>query len=178
MRVREATGADAAALAAVHVASWKATYAGLLPQGYLDSLDAGDRLTWWEWRLAEPVRRGSALLVAEDGSGAVLGFGALWPNEELPEGTVELPQLYLLPSAWGQGIGRALMAGLVDRAAALGFGEIVLWVHPGNQRARRFYELFGWTDSGVIRTEEVWGVQVPEAQYRLKVPRDSDGLPA
>jgi GNAT superfamily N-acetyltransferase len=153
------------------VASWKATYRGLMPDEYLDNLSVHDRIGWWELRLTEPVRPRSALLVAEDDTGFVCGFGALWPNVESPAGVVELPQLYLVPSAWGHGIGYALMSKLAARAAELDYSEIVLWVHPDNARARRFYDSFGWVPSGEERTEEVWGVVVSEVQYRLAIRR-------
>lgn len=39
MLIRRAGPTDAPALAALHVASWKGAYAGLLPQDYLDRLE-------------------------------------------------------------------------------------------------------------------------------------------
>ena len=32
----------------------------------------------------------------------------------------------------------------------MGFAESVLWVLPGNARARRFYERRGWRDGGLF----------------------------
>jgi GNAT superfamily N-acetyltransferase len=178
MTVREARPADAPALAAAHVEAWQATYRGMLPDAYLESLTAHDRLPWWQDRLAAPERPGSTVLVAEDSGGTVCGFGSLWPSPNLPSGTVELPQIYLVPRAWGQGLGRLLMAGLLTRAEGAGFSAVVLWVHPGNSRARRFYEAGGWGPTGADRSEEVWGVTVPEVQYGISLAGLSRTEPA
>jgi RimJ/RimL family protein N-acetyltransferase len=50
----------------------------------------------------------------------------------------------------------------------MGFAESVLWVVPGNARARRFYERAGWATDGTERTAEVFGVTVPEVRYRRR----------
>ena len=50
MEVRWATADDAAAIAAVHIASWRAAYRGLLPDAVLDSLSLEARTDHWrEW---------------------------------------------------------------------------------------------------------------------------------
>ena len=55
--------------------------------------------------------------------------------------------------------------------AGRGHDEAVLWVVPGNTRARRFYERHGWTSDGVERPIEVAdGVSVPELRYRRSLP--------
>jgi RimJ/RimL family protein N-acetyltransferase len=41
----------------------------------------------------------------------------------------------------------------------------VLWVVPGNKRARRFYELAGWRHDGADRQLEILGVDVKETRY-------------
>jgi hypothetical protein len=50
----------------------------------------------------------------------------------------------------------------------MGFAESVLWVLPGNARARRFYEIAGWVADGTERTADVFGVTVPEVRYRRR----------
>jgi len=45
-------------------------------------------------------------------------------------------------------------------------------VLPDNARARRFYEVAGWTTDGTRRTSEVLGVVVPEVRYRRRLQDD------
>jgi len=48
--IRVATLQDAGAIARVHVESWQTTYAGIVPEAYLASLDVGQReASWREW---------------------------------------------------------------------------------------------------------------------------------
>jgi ribosomal protein S18 acetylase RimI-like enzyme len=70
------------------------------------------------------------------------------------------------PDAWGRGFGQALLLAATDALSEAGFREALLWVHPGNERARAFYERFGWGSDGGQRQEEVLGVLVPEVRYR------------
>jgi GNAT superfamily N-acetyltransferase len=162
--VRSASVEDARAIADVHTASWRVTYRGLVPDAYLDALTADDRLAAWiEWLTADPPGNGNQALVVEV-EGGLKGFATICSVGPSPP---ELGALYVDPSFCGCGLGRALMGSVVERVRAAGYSEMVLWVHPENARARRFYERAGWTDDEIDRVVPVWGVQVPERRYRL-----------
>ena len=45
--IRPATVDDAAAVAHVHVSSWRSTYRGLMPDAVLDSLSVERRAEFW-----------------------------------------------------------------------------------------------------------------------------------
>jgi hypothetical protein len=48
--IRAATQQDASAIAHVHVQSWLTTYAGIVPDDYLASLNEAERvLLWQDW---------------------------------------------------------------------------------------------------------------------------------
>jgi ribosomal protein S18 acetylase RimI-like enzyme len=163
--VRTACREDADAIGAVHVRAWRAAYPGLMPQAYLDGLDVGERRAFWRRGLAAPPP-GGHLMVACQGA-AVVGFAVCGP-EEFPEPTGR-GQVYALnvdPPAWGTGAGAALLAGAREHLVADGFAEAVLWVLPGNARARRFYERHGWRADALERPTEVFGVTITEMRYR------------
>ena len=82
---------------------------------------------------------------------------------------LEIYALNVDPDCWGQGCGRALLDAGVSALARAGFSKARLWVHPGNKRARDFYERAGWVVDGAEREQEVLGVQVPEVRYRLSI---------
>jgi ribosomal protein S18 acetylase RimI-like enzyme len=163
--VRPAGPDDAATIAHVHVAAWRAAYrGGLLPDRDLDQLTPEQREPSWQ-RLLDTPPPGVTVLVAERATG-LTGFVMVGPErdgEDPRRG--ELHALNVHPDAWGRGDGPALLdAG--TRTLAGSFDTAVLWVHPGNARARRFYERAGWTDDDDARTVEVWGLEVPEVRYR------------
>ncbi|GGT26686.1 GNAT family N-acetyltransferase [Nonomuraea spiralis] len=65
MRIRQATSADAGAIAEVHVRSWQAAYRGLVPQDHLDGMNAAARRPAWERWLARTAWPREGTLVAE-----------------------------------------------------------------------------------------------------------------
>jgi GNAT superfamily N-acetyltransferase len=68
--VRPATPADAEGITSVHVAAWRAGYAGLVPDVILAGLDPQERLARWRKRLADGA--GQVLVGVE--AGQVVGF--------------------------------------------------------------------------------------------------------
>ncbi|MER7501107.1 GNAT family N-acetyltransferase [Nonomuraea pusilla] len=168
MRIREATVADARAVAAVHVRSWQAAYQGLVPQDYLDGLDPARRLPGWERLLAETAWPGKGVLVAE-AEGDVVGFAGLTPtrdHDEDPASVGEITTIYLTPEAWGRGIGKGLMNVALGALARAGCREATLWVLDTNVRARRFYEATGWHSDGATKQDAMRGFTLTEIRYR------------
>lgn len=169
--IRQPAPEDASALGAVHVRAWQRAYrGGLMPDDYLDGLSADERATLWAEGLQHPPRARSARLVAEDEAGNVVGFITVGPADGDPHS--EDGEVYALnvdPDCWGRGCGQALLAAGVSALAEAGFTEAKLWVHPGNGRARDFYERAGWIVEGAEREQEMLGVQVPEVRYRLSI---------
>ncbi len=144
MTIRPATPDDAEAIAQVHVQAWRTTYRGLMPDAVLDALDVNQRAQRWRDIFANREPR-TAVLVAEDAAGRVVGFTSGGPGRDAdldPAYDGELYAIYVLQDHQRGGLGRALMAALVERLRAEGFCAMFLWVLDGNQ-ARRFYEAMG-----------------------------------
>ncbi|MDJ0770272.1 MAG: GNAT family N-acetyltransferase [Ilumatobacter sp.] len=167
--VREPTVDDADALGRVHVRAWQAAYrGGLMPDDYLDGLDEQERASMWRSGLERPPRARSLRLVGESASGNVVGFIVVGPADGDPAARVgELFAINVDPDEWGGGLGPALIERGVAALHRFGFDQAVLWVHPGNERARRFYAARGWIDDGVERHQTVLGVEVPEVRYSI-----------
>lgn len=171
VRIREATPQDAAAIAEVHVASWKTTYAGIVPDGHLERLDAGDRARRWEERLRE---HSSTTLVAEDDAG-IFGFvNGGTPLHPVPGYEGELCAMYLLRSHQRQGAGSELVRHFAERLSRDGLRTLVVWVLAENPACEFYRRLggamvgeqmieiggkllreiaFGWPDIRVLYTE-------------------------
>ncbi len=127
--IRPMAPADAAALTALWVASWRDA---------MPAIDFGARRGWLAALLADPA---IDTLVAE--ANAPLGFASL---RREPRGTV-LEQITVAPGAKGGGVARALMA-----AAKAGATEaLTLEVNQANARALGFYAREGFTRTGAGR---------------------------
>jgi [ribosomal protein S18]-alanine N-acetyltransferase len=79
------------------------------------------------------------LLVAD---GILLGYGELWFDAE--ENEVELARIIIAPDVRGQGHGRTLVLGLLQKAAEAGYPGAILRVHPHNIAALRCYQGAGF----------------------------------
>jgi GNAT superfamily N-acetyltransferase len=166
--VRPARAEDAGQIALVHVRSWQGAYRGLIPQAFLDGLDVAQRTRTWERALAETDNPRAGVLVADDGRN-VVGFVGYFPSRDPdadPDLIGEIGAIYLLPGAWGGGIGRRLMEAALGRLAGAGFTQATLWVLDSNDRARRFYEAGGWSADGAAKQDDSRGFPLSEVRYR------------
>ena len=142
MRVEAATSEDSLAIAELHVASWRAAYAGIVSASYLAALSVEQREASWKKQLLEGSPQ---ILVAREGRSLVgfASFGAC-RDAQAPASFGEVWALYVSPSHWSAGVGRTLwlaaLTSLVDR----GFTVVTLWVLALNERAMRFYETAGF----------------------------------
>jgi len=142
--VRPARAADAAAISAI----------------YNEGIE--DRLATLETRLSTAEERRDWLaargprhpvLVAEVG-GAVVGWGSL--NVFNPRATYDWVadfSVYVGRSARGRGVGRALIAALVERARAIGYHKLVLAAFPQNAAGMALYARTGFRRVGVYREQ-------------------------
>lgn len=154
--------ADAAALARVHVKSWRETYEGILPSAFLDRMSVALHERQWRHRL---MSTREATLAAEGHRGLVGYVSAQRTRGRTQRDEAEIATLYLLRSAQGTGLGRALFIAGARVMAARGAGALVLWVLRDNLNARGFYERLG----GVVDRageEFVGGSVVPSVRYR------------
>jgi ribosomal protein S18 acetylase RimI-like enzyme len=164
--VRTARLEDAEAMGRIHVESWQAAYAGVVPQAHLDALDAEERGANRRGAIeANPEPdHGRRLVVELDGT--VVGLALVVPDRDGEDGVGEIPLIYVHPTAWGAGAGHALMAECEAELQRRGFGEAVLWVLEENPRARRFYERQRWFADGGRKVDEIGGVELAEIRYR------------
>ncbi|MGK5532816.1 N-acetyltransferase family protein [Streptomyces sp. URMC 129] len=169
MRITIATGtpADADRVAALHAASWRTAYAGIMPDAFLAGPVEAGLLADWRAQAAEPAA-GSALFLATGpaGDGAadgLYGFAHLFP---VPDGRVLLDNLHARPGHTGAGIGRALLTHSLAWAATAHPGrDVFLEVLRDNAPAIGFYERMGGRRTGEGVTRFPAGFALPHLFY-------------
>lgn len=149
--IRLAREADAEAIAGVHVETWRAAYAGLLPQEVLDGLSRRRQTRRWRRAIRDPQAELGQVFVAEDGG--IAGFG----SASCKAG--EITTLYVRPDAQRRGIGRMLFHHMAEFLE----GPVSLWVLDGNPAAG-FYERLGGRP-GVHATVERWERELGRTRY-------------
>lgn len=144
--IRNARQSDAAAIATVHIASWRAAYRDDLPAQLLDSLDLDERTRLWQGRIDEAGNH-VQVVANEQGVLAFCACGAARDADSSPT-TWEIRNLHVAPSLRRSGLGGRLF----DAAIAIGrkheATELTLWVVASNHPARRFYEQNGMRADG------------------------------
>jgi len=92
----------------------------------------------------EQIAAGQVFVAERDGT--VVGFASVLDR---PDGDTELDGLFVEPTCWRGGIGRAL----VDRCAGYGRERDAGAIHViGNPHALGFYKAYGFIDVGVHET--------------------------
>ena len=164
--IRAATVEDARAIAEIHVAGWRAAYRGQMPDAVLDGLSIDRRTEQWTQRIGAPVPPEQRTWVSWDGA-RVTGFANTGPSRDADArpGMAELFAIYVDPSAWGTGAGRALLAHAAADVSERGFAGMSLWVLGTNARARRFYERAGFRTDGEEKTATFGGAVLQELRY-------------
>jgi len=146
--IRRARPADAPAIGAVHVATWRNAYAGVLPERYLAGLSPLRHAAGYEQAITDRTNGHAVFVAVASGADApegtpadqatVVGFtsGGRARRPGLGQGEVET--LYLLDDYRERGVGRRLMRAMAAHLAAVGCRSVVLWVLRDNP-TRWFY---------------------------------------
>jgi ribosomal protein S18 acetylase RimI-like enzyme len=150
--IRRARSADAPAIGAVHVATWRTAYAGVLPDDYLAGLSPLRHAAGYEQAITDR-HNGHAVFVAvasgadapegtPAGQATVVGFVSGGRARRPGLGQGEIETLYLLEDYRERGVGRRLMRAIAAHLAAVGCRSVVLWVLQDNP-TRWFYRRLG-----------------------------------
>ncbi len=144
--IRRARTADAAAIAAVHVAAWRSAYPGILPDSYLTHLSVVRQAAHYE----HAIRAEGGVFVAAawgadlppGGRPRVVGFTTTGfaRSPGIAEGEIET--LYVLDDWRERGLGRRLMRAAAAHLQAAGCRSVLLWVLSENP-SRWFYARLG-----------------------------------
>lgn len=166
---RDATIADAAALAEISRETFVATFGALYPVADLKHFLAhayGADIQAAE--LADPQTR-HRLAECE---GALIGFAKMGafklPCDTDGRRAAELHRLYLIADAKAQGVSDTLMDWTIAQARAMAAQDLYLGVYQGNARAQRFYTRFGFEIVGEYQFA-VGSIRDPEYIMRRRL---------
>ena len=145
MRIRDATAADAAAIARIYNQGIEDRVATLETQ----LRSAEERA---EWLAARGPRH--PVLVAVDNDATVVGWGSL--NQFNPRPAYDHVadfSVYVGREQRGRGVGDALLGALDRRAREIGYHKLVLAAFPNNAPGMRLYRRHGFSTVGVYHEQ-------------------------
>ena len=169
--VRRARPSDAPLIGAVHVAAWRSTYPGILPEKYLAGLSVTRQAAYYD----RQIRTGAGVYVAVASGQDVLGTNGprlvgyttvgrsrtVLPGDMEVDGEIET--LYVLDDWRDRGVGRRLIRTGAAHLAAAGSRAAFLWVLRDNP-GRWFYQRLGGKPVAESATR-VAGVPVAQVAY-------------
>jgi ribosomal protein S18 acetylase RimI-like enzyme len=175
--VRPARAADADDLARVQVASWRSSFAEIVPSALLAELTGEEASAIWRdrWRaaIASPPTSRHRVLVAVSDSAAreVAGFASAGPATDAdrwPGTDAEIYEFRIAPDRTRRGHGSRLLHAAADTLVADGFHTVSTWVLEVDVARQRFLEAAGWAADGA-RGELDVGVSVPVGRWHTRI---------
>ncbi len=161
MEIRAIKAEEADEISRIYALSWKSAYRGIVGDAYLDGLN---ELRWSQILLKEPS---SSFVILEKGER--VGTASIkYDCDENMKDAGEIVSIYLKPEHTGKGYGKALFAFCLSKLAELGCGSAFLWTFEKNERARAFYESFGFAWDGQKKHLDIGGESIPVIRYVYK----------
>lgn len=150
--VRDATAADAAAIASIQTACWHLAYGETWPAEVFDSLSAQDLEMQWARAVIAPPGPGYRLLVATAGD-QVVGFVALAPgaDPDSQAGEAEMVAWEVHPEHQHSGHGGRLLNAAADHARGIGAHTLVIWLTHDDEARRSLLASAGFAPDGAHR---------------------------
>ena len=151
--IRRAMPGDADAIAAVHDASWRDAYRGMIPGRELEQLIARRGPAWWRGAVAQGTR---VLVLSTHGS--VCGYVSYGRNRAPAlDYSGEIFELYLTPEYQGLGFGKRLFLAARQDLWVAGLESTLVWTLADNERAVDFYRRMGGAQ--VRKASELFGTE-------------------
>lgn len=120
IQIRQAVPTDAVAIEQLHVATYKASYRGYLPDNFLDTLQVlPEKVSQIENAI---IRHQKFTIAVEDEK--IVAFASVGNLNDLE---FEIISLYTAPNRQNQGIGSLLINDICQRKKAAGFGKCIVW---------------------------------------------------
>ena len=136
--VRPAKIDDVAAVAKLHVDTWRTTYSGLIAPDFLSSLTYEEKEAQWMQGMKASSSRTQRLVATHDG--VVAGFSIVGQRGPDEWGDAsEMYALYVAEGLQGRGIGKQLFDSASTWAHDAGHDRLIIRVLKGNEPAIRFY---------------------------------------
>jgi ribosomal protein S18 acetylase RimI-like enzyme len=145
--IRTAGVDDALLLAGAHVASWRETYSGILPDSILAALSVERRAAMWDQVMRQPASSASTVVYLAELDGPLVGFGSCGTQRtdilKAKGFSGEISAIYVLRASQRKGIGARLLRTMASDLMNRDLAAASLWVLRDNSVARRFYEQNG-----------------------------------
>ena len=162
MKIRYVLPDDLWEISDVYEKSWKYAYKNIIPQDYLDSIPEGN----WADNINMNDRKNIVMTENDIIIGTLSFCKSRWKQYS---DYGEIVAIYFLPEYIGKGYGKDLLDRGIEELQIMGFEYILLWVLEENNRARNFYEKYGFIYNGQHRNDNIGGKELTELMYEYQI---------
>ena len=149
-----------------HIACWQDAYKGIIPDDYLKNMPAQleKRAEWNRQTLSDPGDCEYQCATYDDEMIGRLVYSKCRDEDKYETNSGEIHAIYLLATYWDKGYGKQMMDFAINELTKAGYKEVIVWVLKDNNRARRFYEKYGFVLDGANKEIEI-GKPLVEVRY-------------
>ena len=136
----------------------------------LELANLGDEASINEWIIPVVIRYGKLIIAEEKESGEIVGICEIirgWEDNESGGGTAFIHSFYIDEKFRFSGIGKKLLAGVMEILKNDGISLIELTVSPDNKPALNLYEGFGFTVENLRKDEYGKGMDRYLMRFKL-----------
>jgi len=151
----------------VHATAWKNAYDGIVPKEFLDNFTPEKRTEAFR-KILQSAEEEHYIINMDGRPMGILTIGKS-RDSDAGEERGEVYGIYLLAEYWGKKYGKRLMDFAISRLKELGYSTVSLWTLEENQRARVFYEKYGFVPDGA-KKELNLGKPMTVVRYVYKRP--------
>ena len=168
--IRKVLSEEAYDYALNHIACWQDAYKGIIPDDYLENMPAQleKRVEWNRQTLNDPGDCEYLCATYDDKMIGRLVYSKCRDEDKAETNTGEIHAIYLQASYWNKGYGKQMMDFAINGLRNAEYQEAIVWVLDDNNRARLFYEKYGFVLDGTSKEIEI-GKTLTEVRYVLNL---------
>lgn len=165
LTVRKANLSDAADLADILCYAWSSAFSEILTEEeLLKNVNLQKRTEMFE-KILKTDGFNNLIAIDKDKPCGLCSYGKSRDSDL--DGFGEVIAIHTKPEYWGKGVGKALMDTAISELCKLGYSKIMLWTFEANNRARHFYEKYGFVFDGTYKESGFQNAK--EVRYRLEL---------
>jgi ribosomal protein S18 acetylase RimI-like enzyme len=143
LTIRPLELADAAAIASLHIETWRDTYRGLMPDSKLDALNVQEYESGWNRILSQKDSPTSPLTLGAFQGSILLGIASAGRPRESWGYDSELWAINIPKRFQKMGAGKAMLRACVQHVQTFNAKNMYLYCVLGNTNAENFYRKMG-----------------------------------
>lgn len=166
LKIRRSEITDSREMSIVNTKSWKVAYKGIISNIFLERLTDD----FWTEDFVTKFDKNEILGWVVSNDDGIIAFSTVIESKysNYPD-YLEIESLYVLPEFWDNKAGSLLMDEMLTYAKEHHYKNILLWDFEDNSETIKFYEKFGFKDTGDLKAFEKGDLYITHKCYTREI---------